>query len=114
GDPADRDKKLKKLRDYIKAAPLDTVFGNMLLAKLQAKFPNVNRIRFRSSTNAEDLDGFTGAGLYESKTGDPTDPDDHVFDELKKVWASVWLFRAFEERSFRSIDHMSVGMAMLV
>jgi hypothetical protein len=30
------------------------------------------------------------------------------------VWASVWLFRTFEERTFRSIDHRSVGMAMLV
>jgi hypothetical protein len=71
-------------------------------------------MRFRSSTNAEDLDGFTGAGLYTSKSGDPNDPLSPVADAIREVWSSVWYFRAFEERSYRSIDHQAVGMALLV
>jgi hypothetical protein len=71
-------------------------------------------MRFRSSTNAEDLDGFTGAGLYTSESGDPNDPKRPVFDAIRTVWSSVWYFRAFEERSYRNIDHKSVGMALLV
>jgi pyruvate, water dikinase len=113
GDPAIRDARLKKLRKDMENAPVDTAFENLLMAKLNTDFPG-QKMRFRSSTNAEDLDGFTGAGLYTSKAGDPNDPNDPVLDAIKEVWSSVWYFRAFEERTYRSIDHKSVGMAMLV
>ncbi|MCA9538282.1 MAG: hypothetical protein KC620_05310 [Myxococcales bacterium] len=112
-DPAVRDARLDELREAMKDAPLDPDFEAMLIAKIRAEFPGT-RMRFRSSTNAEDLEGFTGAGLYTSKSGDPDDPDDPVDEAVKKVWASVWSFRAFEERSYRSIDHLAVGMALLV
>jgi pyruvate, water dikinase len=114
GDPAERDRRLKALRKSIMAAPLDSVFAAALMKKVRDEFPSINRIRFRSSTNAEDLEGFTGAGLYESHTGDPDDSTDHIFDALKDVWSGVWFFRAFEERTYRSIQHKSVGMAVLV
>ena len=113
GDPAVRDLRLKALRKGIETAPLDSAFAAALMQKIRAEYP-FPRIRFRSSTNAEDLEGFTGAGLYESKTGGPDDPNDHIFDALKQVWAGVWFFQAFEERTYRSIDHNSVGMAVLV
>ena len=112
-DPAVRDAQLEALRDDMKTAPVDPAFNDALMAKLEADYPGI-RMRFRSSTNAEDLDGFTGAGLYTSKSGDPNDPDKSVLDAIRKVWASVWYFRAFEERSYRSIDHSQVGMALLV
>lgn len=112
-DPVERDARLAALRDAMRAAPLDPDFLSMVLAKLATDFPGV-RMRFRSSTNAEDLDGFTGAGLYTSKTGDPSDPDKPVADAIRKVWASVWTSRAFQERAYRSIDHLAVGMALLV
>ena len=32
---------------------------------------------------------------------------------IKTVWASVWNFRAFEERSYVGIDHLGVAMAVL-
>jgi pyruvate, water dikinase len=110
-DPKVRDDKLKKLRKQMEKAPVDAEFTKMLTNKLNTDFPGV-RMRFRSSTNAEDLDGFTGAGLYTSNSGGPNDMDD-VLNAIRKVWASVWYFRAFEERSYRKIDHMAVGMALL-
>ncbi len=110
-DPKVRDEKLAKLRKQMKKAPVDAEFTEMLANKLNADFPGV-RMRFRSSTNAEDLDGFTGAGLYTSNSGGPDDMDD-VLDAIRTVWASVWFFRAFEERSYRKIDHNAVGMALL-
>lgn len=114
-DPAVRDRELGLLRADMEEAPLDEAFHTALIAKIRAKYGAGRvRIRFRSSTNAEDLDGFTGAGLYESKTGDPDDPEDPVDQSVRDVWASVWNFRAFEERSYRSIDHLGVGMALLV
>jgi len=111
-DPAARDKQLAALRADMLVAPVDAAFESQLTAKLKADYPGT-RMRFRSSTNAEDLDGFTGAGLYTSLSGEPGDPERPVLDAVRGVWASVWYFRAFEERSYRSIDHEAVGMALL-
>ena len=76
-------------------------------------------MRFRTSTNSEDLDGFPCAGCYESHTGKidkatgQLDWED-VLDALRETWASIWLFRTFEERRYHSIDHKAVGMGLLV
>jgi phosphoenolpyruvate synthase/pyruvate phosphate dikinase len=67
----------------------------------------------RSSTNSEDLSDFNGAGLYKSVKA-TTREKDLPSDEIRKVWASVWSFKAFEEREFWNIDHMSVQMAVAV
>jgi pyruvate,water dikinase len=112
-DPEVRDTRLAALRAAMEAAPVDPDFVTALEARLRRDFPGV-RMRFRSSTNAEDLDGFTGAGLYTSKSGELDSAEDPILDAVRKVWASVWFFRAFEERSYRSIDHRAVGMALLV
>ena len=85
----------------------------MLTTKIEEGPYGTTRMRFRSSTNAEDLGSFTGAGLYTSKTGDPSDPDKTIEDAIGKVWASVWGQRAYEERAYWGIDHTRVGMALL-
>jgi phosphoenolpyruvate synthase/pyruvate phosphate dikinase len=112
-DPALRDQKLEELRDAMRVGAVNPEFEALLVSKLETDFPGV-RMRFRSSTNAEDLDGFTGAGLYTSRSGELADPESPVLDAVRRVWASVWSFRAFEERSYRSIPHESVAMALLV
>ena len=111
-DPAVRDSLLAKLRADMLVAPVDDDFRVKLLLKLKADYPHM-RIRMRSSTNAEDLEGFTGAGLYTSKSAD-VDDGEGVMNDVREVWSSVWYFRAFEERSYRSIDHTAVAMALLV
>jgi pyruvate,water dikinase len=116
-DPKVRDQKLKALRDAMIAGTVDPALLAMVTARVAEVLPPAKPgqgVRFRSSTNAEDLEGFTGAGLYTSKTGMADDPIDSYARAMKQVWASVWFFRAFEERSYRSIDHKSVGMALLV
>ena len=70
-------------------------------------------MRLRSSTNSEDLADFNGAGLYKSVKATRREKD-LPSDEIRKVWASVWSFKAFEERSLWNIDHMSVQMAVAV
>jgi pyruvate,water dikinase len=111
-DAALRDASLRELRDDMLLAPVNAEFAELLLGRLERDYAGV-RMRFRSSTNAEDLDGFTGAGLYTSRSGDAGDRQS-ILDAVRSVWASVWTFRAFEERSYRSIDHQRVGMALLV
>lgn len=78
-----------------------------------SKYPN-QKIRFRSSTNSEDMPMFTGAGLYDSGAYDPAKPKKTIEKALQYVWASVWNLRAFEERELFKINHLDVSMAMLV
>jgi pyruvate, water dikinase len=112
GDAPERDAQLEALRDAIIAAPIDADFLAMVEDHIvDGDFGT--RMRFRSSTNAEDVEGFNGAGLYTSKTGDLTDPDKPIDLAIKKVWASVWTYRAFDERQYYSIEHRDIGMAML-
>ena len=112
-DPATRDAKLEELRDAIKAAPINAELDGKLRAKLDAEYPG-KTMRFRSSTNAEDLDGFPCAGCYDSHTGDPADWEGDMLRAIKQTWATVFNFRTFEERAFHSIDHKTVAMSLLV
>jgi hypothetical protein len=112
-DRAVRRARLDDLRDAIKAGDVDPEFEEMLIDKLQSEYPG-RRMRFRSSTNAEDIGSFNGAGLYTSKSGDPNDPDKPVLDAVRKVWASVYSDRAFGERAYYGIEHRNIGMALLV
>jgi hypothetical protein len=111
-DPAVREDELAKLRADMLTAPVNADFQAALKAKLAKDYPGIT-MRFRTSTNSEDLDGFPCAGCYESQTGDPANWDS-VLDAVRGAWSSIWLFRTFEERSFYGIDHHSVGMALLV
>lgn len=108
-----RDAKLAELRTAMIAAPVDATFQSLLKTKMaEAEYAN-HKIRFRTSTNSEDLDGFPCAGCYDSNTGDPASFDD-VLTAIKTTWSTIWKFRTFEERSYYSIDHKTVGMALLV
>lgn len=79
-------------------------------------------LRFRSSSTVEDIEGFNGAGLYDSSTGflvprkasgkDPKRPS--VADAVRKTWASYFSAEAFEERHQNHIDHLAADMAVLV
>ncbi len=113
GDSARRQVMLAELQDDIRVAPLPEGLEELVLAKLATEYPGI-RMRFRSSTNAEDLDGFTGAGLYSSTSGDPNDPQNPVANAIRFVWSSLWNYRAFEEREWRGIDQRGVAMAVLV
>lgn len=81
------------------------------LTNMQNSFPAGTSIRCRSSTNNEDLPGFSGAGLYDSKTQHPD--EGHISKSIKQVYASLWNFRAFDERQFYRIDHFSTAMGVL-
>ncbi|MGA1844899.1 MAG: PEP/pyruvate-binding domain-containing protein [bacterium] len=73
---------------------------------------NTRDVRARSSTNNEDLEGFNGAGLYESYTHKPD--EGRFINTIRQVWAGLWTYRAFEERDFYRIDHFTAAMGVLV
>ncbi len=108
------DSKLKLIRAAIKDAPLNKEFLNAVTKRLQSNGNEFVNYRFRSSTNAEDVKGFNGAGLYDSKTGSLTDINKTIEKAIKAVWASLWDERAFAERQYFKIDQHSVAMGILV
>lgn len=101
---------LEKIRKDIEQGSMPDWMLNEL-GEMQKSFPKGTSIRCRSSTNNEDLVNFSGAGLYDSKTQKPT--EGHISKSIKEVFASIWNFRAFEERDFYRIDHLSASMAIL-
>jgi pyruvate,water dikinase len=104
---------LEKIRKAIKKEPIDPNLIAALNQKLgaQKKFKN---FRFRSSTNAEDIEGFNGAGLYESKTGIVGDSIKSFEKAIKQVWASVWNESSYWEREIFGIDQSNIAMGVLV
>ena len=105
---------LDDLRDAIKDATTPKFIIDALTA-MHAKYPDGQSLRYRSSTNNEDLPSFNGAGLYSSKTQDPDETTaDGIDKSIKAVWASLWNYRAFLERDFHRVDHTTVYMGVLV
>lgn len=110
-DFAVQEETLKDLRRAIKDAPVPD-WITQALEQMHASFPPGTSLRYRSSTNNEDLPSFNGAGLYDSKTQHPD--EEPISKSLKQVYASLWNFRAFTEREFHRIDHMATAMGVLV
>ena len=110
-----QDEELKDLRDAIEDGETPAWILTAL-ADMNTGFPQgtTNR-KYRSSTNNEDLPGFNGAGLYNSKSQKPDEDEEDGLDKsLKEVYASLWTFRAFTERDFHRIDHLTAAMGILV
>lgn len=97
----------------------------------QYGFDPYSKIRFRSSTNVEDSEHFTGAGLYDSYSGcladdldgdtvgpsqcDPTQANERgVFRAIRRVFASFYNDNAYIERLRHDVNEAEVGMAVLV
>ncbi|MCY7361278.1 MAG: PEP/pyruvate-binding domain-containing protein, partial [Ignavibacteria bacterium] len=78
---------LKKIRSAIKHEPISVSLLNQVNEKI--KTGSYTSFRFRSSTNIEDIEGFNGAGLYDSKTGIINNTNKSIEDAVKDVWASV-------------------------
>ena len=108
-----QESELKKLRKAIKKAETPQWIIDAIVEMNQGFPEGINR-RYRSSTNNEDLPGFSGAGLYDSKSQKPSEDEEDLAKSLKEVYASLWNFRAFVERDFHRIDHLAAAMGILV
>lgn len=111
---SDRDVQRRVLKKFRKTITQGNMPESIMtaLGDVQASFPRGTSIRCRSSTNNEDLPGFSGAGLYDSFTHKPD--EGHLQKSIKQVFASLWNFRAFEEREFYRVDHKLTAMGVLL
>ena len=113
-DYEEQEDRLKDLRRAIRGAETPE-WIKTALTDIHEEFPNGTSLRYRSSTNNEDLPNFNGAGLYDSKTQHPEETEEDGIDKsFKQVLASLWTFRAFTEREFHRIDHLAAAMGVLV
>ena len=108
-----REQALATLRADMIAAPLPADLIAALDAKIATPaFASITKMKFRSSSNSEDISGFPCAGCYDSFAGRTTDEAD-METAIKQTYASVWTFRAFELRTYYGVAHSTVGMAIL-
>lgn len=119
----------------VPAAQLASI--NAAIAELRKVEPAMEKMKFRSSANAEDIPNFDGAGLHDSFSVKLSSVDtptmacrleaeqDGVVTKLeikpktpqcgvKGVFASLWNTRAIEERSFARLDHATASMGIAV
>ncbi|WP_428356664.1 PEP/pyruvate-binding domain-containing protein [Methyloprofundus sp.] len=111
-----REQKLVELREMIESADVvQSLVDEIEAVRLfwePAGEPFSQKLRVRSSTNNEDLQGFNGAGLYSSFTHKPK--EGKLINSIKQVWGSLWTLRAFEERRLHRIDHLKTYMGVLI
>jgi phosphoglucan,water dikinase len=74
-------------------------------------FRGHGRLMVRSSSNLEDLEELSGAGLYDSVAN--VAPQD-VASAIQKVWGSLWTRRAAFSRKISGVPHEKAHMAVLV
>jgi pyruvate,water dikinase len=114
---AQLEQRLFAIRWAIYAAPVDEALLANLTSVATTRWGLGATLRFRSSTNVEDLAEFTGAGIYTSAGATLTEGPDAgelLARALRVVWASVWNTQAFIERDFYRVDQHEVRMAVLV
>lgn len=110
-DTAWRKQRLDSIRQVIQNTPLDSAVFKRITAQWKTQLKS-SGVFVRSSTNAEDLKGFNGAGLYDTV---PNVKDEAALEAaIKQVWASVWNLRAVEERTYFGIPHDQVYPAVLI
>jgi hypothetical protein len=106
------------LRGAVAEAPLPAAVEREVLDVVRAAYADLapeQGLRFRSSSNVEDVEGFVGAGLYTSNTGylDPAEGDS-LADALRATFASYWSAEAFEERHAVGLTHANGAMGVTV
>lgn len=136
--PLDRAARVSEVQAAFMAASFPPDALARLRSRLEEVLPGVEKVKVRSSANAEDVPNFDGAGLHDSyaadtdKHDDPDKPcrveqEDEATGEVKRkvkpksvlcavkgVYASLWNKRAIEERAFARIDQSSVAMGLAI
>jgi len=112
-DPHAHAEGLAQVRNLILSHPVDEALLDEVTSAIAERFGGI-KLRFRSSSNTEDLATFNGAGLHTSTSTDIDGDELPVNAALRTVWASLWNTRAYDERAFGNVDQSVAAMAVLV
>ena len=112
-DPLAHEDGLAQVRFAILGHPVEPALLAEVTEAVRVRFGSA-RVRFRSSSNSEDLPEFNGAGLHTSVSVALGDRERDLQVGLRTVWASLWNTRAFDERDYANVDQTRTAMAVLV
>lgn len=110
-NPRVRRQKLVEFRQMIVAGKFDDALRKEILDRWHTQLGG-KPVFVRSSSNSEDLPNFSGAGLYSSVAN--VIDDESLITAVKKVWASLWNFDAYEARVRNYVSQTDVYMSALV
>lgn len=110
-NPRVRRQKLEEFRAEIQNAKVDEQLKAEIINRWKTELKS-QPVFVRSSSNAEDLPNFSGAGLYSSVANVKT--DEKIIEAVKKVWASLWNFDAYEARVRNYVNQREVFMSALI
>jgi hypothetical protein len=110
-NPRVRRQKLEDFRAAIQAAEMDPSLRRQIIAKWRTQLGG-RPVFVRSSSNSEDLPNFSGAGLYSSVAN--VREENKLIEAVKKVWASLWKFEAYEARVRNYVSQKDVYMSALI
>lgn len=110
-NPRYRRQKLDEFRKKIQDGKFDETLKAEIIQKWKTQLGG-KPVFVRSSSNAEDLPNFSGAGLYSSVPN--VVKEEELINAVKKVWASLWKWEAYESRVRNYVDQSSVYMSALI
>ena len=110
-NPRIRRQKLEEFRQTIQNGNFDEQLKTEIVKKWKTELKGQG-VFVRSSSNAEDLPNFSGAGLYSSVANVKT--EEKIIEAMKTVWASLWNFEAYEARVRNYVNQRTVYMSALI
>lgn len=101
-----------QLQNLIRQTRMTDEIRNHIDAKIAKNLAGVSSFVIRSSSNAEDLEGFSAAGIYESLNHITT--AENIFQSIKEVWASLLSARSVRLRQEVGISLDDCYMGVIV
>jgi len=110
-NPKVRRQMLEEFRKQIQNGNFDENLKAVIIKKWTGELGG-RSVFVRSSSNAEDLQKFSSAGLYASVAN--VKEADKLIEAIKTVWASLWNFDAYEARERQFVEHHGVYMSAFI
>jgi hypothetical protein len=110
-NPRIRKQKLDELRSTIQKGKFDPELRAEIIERWKTQLGG-KPVFVRSSSNSEDLPNFSGAGLYSSVAN--VIEEEKLIEAVKRVWASLWNFAAYEARLRNYVSQNDVYMSALI
>lgn len=110
-NPKFRRQKLDEFRASLQKGKFDESLRKAVIERWKNQLGR-KPVFVRSSSNSEDLPNFSGAGLYSSVPN--VIEEEKLIEAVKKVWASLWKFEAYEARVRNYVSQTDVYMSALI
>ncbi len=101
-----------QLQKLIRGHRISDELRDLIDGQLSCHLSGVSSFVVRSSSNAEDLEGFSAAGIYESFNH--VTKSDGIFSSIKEIWASLLSYRSVKLRHDVGISLEDAYMGVII